>query len=130
MALRLRDVVTGGLWLLLAAMLCAGLGCSVKLNDNGSVFCRFGTTIEFGHETSTTNASTEATGNIASEFLRAIGLWKEKGEITDAELLEAIRLLQHGDSVPLAELLNKGADEENSVPMYLGSGPADHGSGG
>ncbi len=106
MTIRLKEVATVGLWITFAAIFYSVFcGCSVKLNDNGSVFMRFGTTIEFGHETSTTHASSEATTNIAGEFLRAIGLWKEKGEITDAELLEAIRMLQHGDSVPIAVLL-------------------------
>ncbi len=112
MAIKFYEVVeTCTLWALLigAVLYCLCSGCSVKLNDNGSVFCRFGTTIEFGHETSRTDADSEATTAIAGEFLRALGLWKEKGEITDAELLEAIRMLQHGDSIPLAELL---ADEQ------------------
>ena len=106
MAIRIKEVATAVLWLMLGAILYFSFfGCTVKLNDNGSVFMRFGTTLEFGHETSTTNAESEATTNIADQFLRAIGLWKEKGEITDEELLEAIRLLQYGDSVPIAVLL-------------------------
>lgn len=109
MAIKFHEMVeTGSLWALLIGMVLFALlsGCSVKLNDNGSVFARFGTTIAFGHETSTTNAESIAQTNIAGEFLRSIGLWKEKGEITDAELLEAFRLLVRGDSVPIAELLD------------------------
>lgn len=106
MAIRLRDVVTIGLWtFLIAAVVYTCTGCTVKLNDNGSVFMKFGTTVEFGHVTATTGAESEATTNIANQFLRALGLWEEKGEITDEQLLEAIRLLGQGDSVPLAELL-------------------------
>ncbi len=110
MAIKLHELIeTGTLWAILigAALYFMCSGCTVKLNDNGSVFCRFGTTIEFGHETSTTNAESEATTAIAGEFLRSIGLWKEKGEITDEELLEAFRMLvQANDSVPVSELLD------------------------
>ncbi len=111
MAIRLKEVVTAGLWLMLAAIFYFSFfGCSIKLNDNGSVFMKFGTTIEFGHTTARTDAESIAETNVASEFLRSLGLWKEKGEITDAELLEAIRFLQYGDSVPIAVLL---ADPDN-----------------
>ena len=108
MALRFHEVVqTFALWALLVGMVLFLLlsGCSVKLSDKGSAFMKFGTTLEFGHETATTGAESIAETNVASEFLRSLGLWEEKGEITDAELLEAIRFLQYGDSVPISVLL-------------------------
>ncbi len=108
MAIKFHELIeTGTLWALLIgmALYCMCSGCTVKLNDNGSVFMKFGTMIEFGHTTANTGAESEATTNIANQFLRSIGLWKEKGEITDAELLEAIRMLQHGDAVPISVLL-------------------------
>ena len=65
MALRFQEVATAGLWLLLAAaMIYTFFGCQVTLKDKGNVFLRFGTEIAVGHETSATQATSEASTDI------------------------------------------------------------------
>ena len=67
---------TNMLLLLFAPLL---IGCTVRLSDNGSVFLRFGTEIAMGHETSTTEAESEATTDIDKGLKR--WLWDdEEGE--------------------------------------------------
>lgn len=86
MAMRLKEVITAGLWILLIAVAWFSFcGCAIDLTDKGSVFLKFGTTIEIGHETSTTHATSQAKTSIAGEFLRSLGLWKENGEVKDEE---------------------------------------------
>lgn len=50
------------LFLLLSVVLLAG--CTITLKDKGNVFLRFGTEIAVGHETSTTQAASEASTDI------------------------------------------------------------------
>ena len=65
MALRLKEVVAAGLWLFLAAAMIYTLcGCTVTLKDKGNVFLRFGTETAVGHETSATQATSEASTDI------------------------------------------------------------------